>query len=80
MTLESTVEHVALKLFGLALTASGGFFLYRVTQVHNPDIHLVRVFGIQMAVGTLLVAPDLLLSIGQRLMALFLEYKNGKAQ
>jgi hypothetical protein len=57
-------------LFGLVVTASGGFFLWRVMQVTPIDRHLVYVGAGWIAVGCLIVAPKVLFNALKQLVSL----------
>lgn len=77
MSFTDDARKVLTLLFGLAVTASGGFFLWRVMQSVPLDRHLVYVAVAWIAVGCLIIAPKVLYEALKQLLSLFPSIKIG---
>lgn len=77
MSFSSEARKIAVLVFGLALTGSGGFFLWTVMQAQPVDRHLVYLGAGWIAVGCLVVAPRALFDAMKKLASLLPSIKIG---
>ena len=70
MSFSSEARKIAVLLFGLTVTGSGGFFLWTVMQSPPVDRHLVYLGAGWIAVGCLIVAPKVLFDALKQLASL----------
>lgn len=79
MSFSTDARKILVLLFGLAVTGSGGFFLWAVMQSQPVDRHLVYLGAGWIAVGCLIVAPKVLFSALKQLASLLPTIKIGSS-